>query len=114
MRRAAYSGRRRSAIEVAPALTRFVAVCSLQNLLRNRAVLTPRGANSPDTRNLLERLDSEEPCSCPFLQPLVLHTGCGIREQINIRHGILDTPTDMFFTLEEEVYPVCDAESDTT
>jgi hypothetical protein len=26
----------------------------------------------------------------------------------------LGTPTDIFFALEEKVYPVCDAESDTT
>jgi hypothetical protein len=37
-----------------------------------------------------------------------------LEKQADVGHGGLGTPTDIFFALEEKVYPVCDAKSDTT
>jgi hypothetical protein len=50
--RAAYSGRRRSEMDIAPALTRFVAVRSLQNLFERRTVVILEDS-LPDTRYFL-------------------------------------------------------------
>jgi hypothetical protein len=34
--------------------------------------------------------------------------------KVDVRCASLDTPTDIFFALQEKVYSVCNAESDTT
>ena len=62
----------------------------------------------PNPRDRLKRFDSSE----TGFKSLVLHWM--VKYQNGGRCASLDTPTDIFFALQEKVYSVCNAESDTT
>jgi hypothetical protein len=66
--------------------------------------------NIPNPRDLLKRFDSQE--AVP--QSLALHGWQSIRKEADVRCTSLDTPTDMFVSLQEKLYSVCNAVSDTT